>query len=142
MFSGIVNVGSSLLIALILFVLGFLWYGPLFGNLWIKLSKMPAVEVAKAKKKGMKGMWKSMVLNFLGNFVMVYVLAGFISILGITSPMQGAIIGFWVWLGFFACTTLLGSVLWDNKPWGLFALNGLYWLVCLKLAGFLYVIWA
>lgn len=142
MFDGIVNLGSSLLIAAILFVVGFLWYGPLFGKLWMKLSKIPAVEIAKAKKQGMKGMWKSMVLNFIGNFIMVYVLAGFISLLGVVSAYQGAVIGFWVWLGFFACTTLLGGVLWENKPWGLFALNGLYWLVMLKLAGFLIVIWA
>lgn len=141
MFNGIVNAGSTLLIALIIFVLGFLWYGPIFGNLWIKLSKMPAAEVAKAKKKGMKGMWKSMFLNFLGNFLMVYVLTGIIVLLGITSPLQGAMVGFWVWIGFFASTTLLGGVLWEGKPWGLFALNGLYWLVSLKLAGFLAVLW-
>lgn len=142
MFDGIVNLGSALLISVILFILGFLWYGPVFGKLWMKLSKIPALEIAKAKKKGMKGMWKSMVLNFIGNFIMIYVLAGFISILGVTSAYQGAVIGFWVWLGFFACTTLLGGVLWENKPWGLFALNGLYWLVMLKLSGFLIVLWA
>lgn len=141
MFNGIVNIGSTFIITVILFVIGFLWYGPVFGNLWLKLSKIPAVEVAKARKKGMKGMWKSMLLNLIGTFIMVYVLAGLISLLGITSPAQGAVLGFWMWLGFFACTTLLGSVLWENKPWGLFALNGLYWLVELKLAGFLIVLW-
>ena len=141
MFDGIVGFGSTFLITVILFVLGFLWYGPIFGKLWIKLSKMPATEVAKAKKKGMSGMWKQMILNFVGTFVMVYVLAGLISLLVITSPAQGAVLGFWIWLGFFACTTLLGGVLWEGKPWGLFALNGLYWLVNLKLAGFLIVLW-
>ncbi|MEK6909184.1 MAG: DUF1761 domain-containing protein [Nanoarchaeota archaeon] len=141
MFDGIVNLNSTLLITVILFVIGFLWYGPLFGKLWIKLSKIPALEVAKAKKKGMSGMWKQMVLNFIGTFVMVYVLTGLISLLGITIPVQGAVIGFWIWLAFFACTTLLGSVLWEGKSWGLFALNGLYWLVNLKLAGFLAVVW-
>lgn len=141
MFDSIVSFGSTFLITAILFVLGFLWYGPIFGKLWMKLSKIPAAEVAKAKKKGMSGMWKQMVLNFVGTFVMVYVLAGFISLLGITLPAQGAVIGFWIWLGFFACTTLLGGVLWEGKPWGLFALNGLYWLVNLKLAGFLIVLW-
>lgn len=142
MFSGIVNLSSTLLITVILLVIGFLWYGPLFGKLWIKLSKIPALEVAKAKKKGMSGMWKQMLLGFIGTFIMVYVLTGLISLLGITVPIQGAVIGFWIWLGFFACSTLMNSVLWEGKPLGLFALNGLYWLVELKLAGFLAVLWA
>lgn len=142
MFNGIVNIGSVFLVSIILFILGFLWYGPLFGKLWLKLSKIPASEVAKNRKKGMKGMWKQMVLNFVGTFVMVYVLAGLFALLGVNLPLQGAVVGFWIWLGFFACTTLLGGVLWEGKPWSLFALNGLYWLVSLKLAGFLIVIWS
>src|SRR3989344_7745207 len=141
MFDGIVNGGSVLLITIIIYIIGFLWYGPLFGKLWLKLSKIPATEIAKNKKKGMKGMWKQMVLNFIGNFIMVYVFAGFLSLLGTIDPLQGAVVGFWLWLGFFACTTLLGSVLWEGKSWSLFALNGLYWLVVLKLAGVLIVLW-
>jgi hypothetical protein len=141
MFNGIVNVGSTLLIAFILFIIGFLWYGPIFGKLWLKLSKIPASEIAKNRKKGMKGMWKSMVLNFIGNFILVYVFTGLIVLLGINSPMQGIMVGFWIWLGFFASTTLLYGTIWEGKPWGLFALNGLYWLVILKLTGLLAVLW-
>ncbi len=141
MFNGVVNLGSIFLITIILYIIGFLWYGPIFGKLWLKLSKVPAGEIAKAKKKGMKGMWKEMILNFVGTFVMTYVLACIIILLGTTSPLQGAIIGFWIWLGFFVSTTLLGGVLWEKKPWSLFALNGLYWLVTLKVAGFLIVLW-
>ena len=137
MFGGFVSLGD-----VILFFVGFLWYGPFFGRTWIKLSKIPAVEVAKAKKKGMKGMWKSMVLNFIGTFIMVYIIFGFVSLLGITSAMQGIVLGFWIWLGFFVCTTLLGSVLWEGKSWSLFAFNGLYWLVTLGLAGLLSIVFA
>jgi hypothetical protein len=142
MLNGYVGFGSVLLITVILFVIGFLWYGPLFGKLWMKLSKISATEIAKSKKKGMNGMGKRMVLNFISTFIMVYVLAGLLSLIAVTVPVQGAVIGFWIWLGFFACTTLLGGVLWEGKPWGLYALNGLYWLVVLKLAGFLIVLWS
>ena len=141
MFNGIVNLGATLLITVILFIIGFLWYGPIFGKLWMRLSKIPAAEIAKAKKKGTKGMAKPMLLNFIGTFIMVYVLSGFLALLGINIPAQGALIGFWIWLGFFASTTLLGGVLWEGKSWSLFSLNGLYWLVTLKLAGFLAVLW-
>ena len=141
MFSEFTDLDTMLLITFILFAIGFLWHGPLFGKVWVKLSKIPATEIAKAKKKGFKGMWHLMALNFIGTFIMLYVLSGLISLLQITSPIQGAILGFWVWLGFFASTTILNSTLWEGKSWKLYSFNSIYWLVNLKIAGFLIVIW-
>ncbi len=132
MFGGDINFLRIILTSVILFIIGFYWYGPLFGKHWIKLSKISASDLSKAKQKSRT---KPAIFNFIGNIVMVCVLANFINLLGIASIAQGIILGFWVWLGFFAATTLLGSVLWDNKPWGLFVLNGLYWLVQLMVAG-------
>lgn len=34
-------------------ILGFLWYGPLFGNAWMRLSGMTEADKAAAQKKGM-----------------------------------------------------------------------------------------
>ncbi|MEK6792608.1 MAG: DUF1761 domain-containing protein [Nanoarchaeota archaeon] len=139
MFGSFVNVWTVLLVAVVSFVLGFLWYGPLFGKMWMKLSKVSAMHVAKSKKEGMV---KPAILNFIGTFVMVYVFAGFISLLDVVSAIQGAVLGFWIWLAFFASTTLLGGVLWEGKSWNLYVFNGLYWLVNLMLIGFLIVVWS
>lgn len=137
MFGASVNVLGVLIVAVISFILGFLWYGPLFGKQWLKLSKMPASEIAKAKSKSMT---KPMILNFIGTIIMVFVFAQIINLLGASSVGQGIVLGFWMWLGFFASTTLLGGVLWENKPWGFYVLNGLYWLVNLMVSGALIVI--
>ena len=138
MFDSYVNNWTVLCVTVVAFVLGFLWYGPLFGKLWVKLSRMPASEIAKAKKKGMA---KPAILNFIGTFVMIYIFAGFISLLDIVNTIQGAVLGFWIWLAFFACTTLLGGVLWEGKSWSLYVFNALYWLINLMLVGFLVVVW-
>ncbi len=138
---GYINVWSVLAITVVSFIFSFLWYGPLFGKLWLKLAKVPAIEVAKAKKKGMGGMGKQMLLGFIGTFILTYIFSGFISLLGIVDTVQGAILGFWIWLGFFASTTLLNGTLWEGKSWGLFFFNALYWLINLKMIGFLIVLW-
>jgi len=132
-------IGSVLVVSVVVFVIGWLWYGPLFGKMWMKLSKISAIEVSKAKKKGMTG---KLVLNFIGTFVTAFVFAKILTSVGAASAVVGAVTGFWIWLGFFAATTLLGSVLWENKPWGLFVLNGLYWLVSLLVMGALLVAWS
>jgi len=141
MFGGDVNTGAVLAVTVVSFIFSFLWYGPLFGKLWVKLSKIPAIEVAKAKKKGMKGMWRSMVLGFFGTFVMAYIFSEFISLLGMIDVLQAAVLGFWIWLAFFACTTLLNATLWEGKSWSLFAFNAFYWIINLMLIGILIVVW-
>ena len=137
MFGSSVNVLGVLIVAVISFILGFLWYGPLFGKQWLKLSKMPASEIAKAKSKSMT---KPMILNFIGTIIMVFVFAQIINLLGASSVGQGIVLGFWMWLGFFASTTILYGTLWEGKSWGLYVLNGLYWLVNLMVSGALIVI--
>ena len=131
-------IGAVLGVSVIVFVIGWLWYGPLFGKMWMKLSGISAADIAKAKKKGMTG---KLVLNFIGTFVSAFVFSKILVSVGASSAVAGAVMGFWVWLGFFAATTLLGSVLWESKPWGLFVLNGLYWLVNLIVMGALLVAW-
>ena len=56
-------------------VLGFLWYGPLFGKKWASMMKF--TEKNKEKAKG-KGMAKLYVLSFIGSLVTAFVLSLFI----------------------------------------------------------------
>ena len=118
-------------------ILGFLWYGPIFGKTWIALMGFTneSMEAAKAK-----GMGKQYTLMFLGALTMSYVLAHFIDYAGAATIPQGIQAGFWVWLGFIAPVTL-GSVLWDNKPWKLWFLNNGYYLISLVIMGGILASW-
>ncbi len=120
------------------FVIGMLWYMPLFGNVWRREMKITDKEMRMAKEKGMA---VPMILNLIGTFVMAFVVAIFVGWLNLSSFADGAVLGFWIWLGFFAATTLLGSVIWEMKSWTLFFINAAYWLVNLIVVGGILAVW-
>ena len=124
-----VNYLAVLVAAAAAMVIGGLWYSPIgFGKLWMKLSSLTPKQLEEAKKKNMT---KSYVLTFISLLVMSYILALFINS---TGHLGGLVTAFLIWLGFIAMVGV-GSVLWDNKPWSLYALNMAYWLVALLVMG-------
>ena len=139
MFTSSVNWLGVIGAAIVSFIIGFLWYGPLFGKQWMKLSKISALDISKNKQKGMA---KPATLNFLGNIMLASVFAQVLNLVGVSTIGQGIIFGFWIWLGFFASATLLNTVLWEGKPWSLYVLNGLYWLINLGIIGALLSVWS
>lgn len=118
--------------ALASFVVGFIWYSPgAFGKMWMKLSGISKQDMGDAKKKGMMG---NMVVGFIAQLVMAYVLLMFMNQAGDVSPAGGAAVAAWAWLGFVA-TIMVGSVLWEEKPVKLYVLNVAQWLVSLVVMG-------
>ena len=118
-------------------VLGFTWYGPLFGKLWRRLSGISERQAAEQKKKGM-GL--TFAIAAFGSFVMAFVLAHFVDYVEATTISGALSLAFWLWLGFIA-TILLGSVLWEGKSWKLFALNATYYLVTLSVMASILAVW-
>lgn len=124
--------------AIINMVLGFVWYGPLFGKPWMKMMGYSKEDMEKAKKSGM--MPKLYATAFVGAVVMAYVLTHFVQLGGAMAAMDGAMVGFWIWIGFIATTTLSG-LLWEQKPFNLYLLNNGYYLVLLLVNGALLAVW-
>ncbi len=107
------------------FIIGGLWYGPLFGMKWAKYMGMTKAHMEYAKNKGMAKLY---FFNFIGTLITASILGGLVFSLGF--DVMGAIgLAIWLWLGFMVFTTLLGSLLWENKPTGLFWINSIYWLI-------------
>src|SRR5437899_2301190 len=131
-----INYISVLIAAVVSMPLGFLWYGPLFGKQWMKLSGMSKEKINAAKKSGKANMGYG--LMFVGSLVMAYVLAHSLvfasSYLKVTGVPAGVMAGFWSWLGFIGPVTM-GSVLWDGKPWKLWLINNGYYIILLPLMG-------
>jgi len=128
----VVSYVAILVAAVVSFVIGMLWYSPLlFGKMWIRLS---GIDKEKMEKNMKKGMGKVMLFAFIANLVMAYVLSYFINVLRYSMAVDGAILGFMIWLGFLA-TTLLGTVLWEGKPFGLYVINASYNLINLLIMG-------
>lgn len=117
------------------FILGFLWYTPLFGKAWAKEMgfdtsvKPPAGALAKG-----------MIFMVIGNFFMAYVFAhnnaawSFVPGMDQMSPIgKIANASIFTWLGFYFPGDL-GSVAWENKSWKLFGINTGYHFAMLLVA--------
>jgi hypothetical protein len=100
---------TIILAAVAYMVIGMIWYGPLFGKEWMKLTGI------KANKKNMA---LRNISGLLSAVVMAYVLSTFVG-MGISSAL---LVAFWIWFGFYA-TSSLGMVLWENKPFKLYLIN-------------------
>jgi len=125
-----VNYVSILVASVVSFLVGMAWYSPaLFGKVWMKLA---SVDMKKSKGKSSVGL--SMLLGFISTLVLAFVFEKILNLLNYSGFAAGATLGFWIWLGFVA-TNLLGSVIWEGKPWGLYVLNSAYWLVNLLVMG-------
>ncbi|MBX2943291.1 MAG: DUF1761 domain-containing protein [Cyclobacteriaceae bacterium] len=117
------------------FILGFLWYTPLFGKVWAK-----EMGLDTSTKPTNREMAKGMIFMVIGNFFLAYVFAhnmaawsfvpGMDQMPKIGSIMNSAI---FTWLGFYLPVDI-GIVTWEKKSWKLFGINTGYHLVMLLIA--------
>jgi len=131
-----VNWLAIIVASVVSFAIGWIWYGPLFGKVWLAGSGMSAKDAKKMHKEGMGG---KLLMNFIATIVMVYVLANLIGWIGVASAGNAIWLAIWLAIGFFAATTLLGDVTWKGRPWSFFWVNFFYWLVNLAVAGIILV---
>lgn len=132
----IVNYWAVLVAAVVNFVVGWIWYGPLFGDVWKKLMGLSDQSMKSMKLTPMQ----AMSMGFVVALVMAYVLAHYASIVGITTIGGAFQLSFWTWLGFMA-TVSIGSYLWEGRPFKLFVLNAAEQLVALFLMAVVLVLW-
>jgi Protein of unknown function (DUF1761) len=111
------------LAALASFAVGALWYGPVFGKQWMKMmnftpESMKAMSMTPAR---------AMTLGFISQLVFAFVLSRFVDAVAMNA-WGAMVLAFWIWLGFYATTTL-GGYLWEGKSCKLVAFNMAYQLV-------------
>lgn len=126
----------AILIAVVAnFVLGWLWYGPLFGKSWAKEMGM-SMDVKPAAGVMIKGMIFMIIGCYLTANVLAHDAAAWAMVPGmsmgdISAVKFGFMGGFYTWLGFFLPQQLSG-VAWENKSWKLFGINVAYSFVALQ----------
>lgn len=108
-----INLLAVLACAVVSMIIGSLWYGPLFGNLYSKTmgwtNKSPA-----ERKQMQKAMTWSYVGQFAASLVMFYVLARFMNATGLVTALGGVVVALWAWFGFIV-PLKLGDALWGGK---------------------------
>ena len=132
-----VNYLAVLVAAVVVFILGWLWYSPLlFYKPWMRLRGLdPDAAMAGAKMPGGK-----LVVELLRCLVLAYVIARLVALLGVSSWMGGVHFGCLLWIG-FPLILLTGSVLWDNVPWKVAAIHAGDWLVKLLVIPIIVSVW-
>ncbi len=109
-----INLVSVIVAAIAAFIIGFLFHGPLFGKLWMRLANIHPTGNEK-----FSDMVPQMIKNLLMNIVCAYVLAMFIYVTASYYNNVGNVIGgmgiaFWAWLGFLVTSTSM-DVIWMGK---------------------------
>ena len=119
-------------------VVGFVWYGPLFGKKFMAASGMdkwtPEKQAAEKKKMGL-----SYFLQFVSSLVTFFVLAGLIVGFGHTTASWGAITAVIIWAG-FVVPIKLGEAIWGGNM-TLFWLGNGNMLVTFVVAGAILGAW-
>lgn len=104
------------------FMLGMLWYGPLFGKTWMKLSNLKK-EDAKMENPGL-----TMSLAVLTSLLPAFALERLFAWSG--TPTLHAIFGIALLsLIGFSGPKLMDNVLWGGQRWALFGFNMAYTLL-------------
>jgi hypothetical protein len=123
------------------FLIGMLWYGPIFGKKWMSLMGYTKKTMKSMKMTPME----SMSIGVVGMAISAFVLAHIVALVKIVYPAYPALnAGLFaaglIWVG-FAMTSELGSVTWENRPWALFILNSAHNLISLLVMGAIIGFW-
>ncbi len=130
-----INIVAILVAVVANFILGFLWYTPLFGKAWAK-----EMGFDTSMKPAGGQIAKGMIFMVIGNFFLAYVFAhniaawSYVPGMDAMSPaMKIANSTVFTWLGFYLPVDL-STVAWENKSWKLFAINTSYHFMMLLVA--------
>jgi hypothetical protein len=121
----------------LVFVLGWLWYSPLlFYKPWMRARGLdPVAAMAGAKMPGGK-----LLVELVRCFLLAYVIARFVALLGVASLFGAVHFGLFLWIG-FPVILLTGSVLWENTPVKVAAIHAGDWLVKLLVIPIIVSLW-
>ena len=124
-----------LVAAIAYFLLGAIWYSPLFGKRWIAYQKID-MNVPEAKK----GAATIMVFSFIIMFLTTIGLAVLVFRLELEEAMSGIKLGLFTGRLFSAAAISI-SYLYVKKPLGLHLIDGLYHVLGQVIAAVILCIW-
>ena len=135
-----INFWAILLSAVMALVLGFLWFGPIFGKMWMHATGATAMD-KEARMKMQKASGPLYVIQFLLTMLQVYILAYYIVGMSSVSAFSHA---FMIWLG-FVMPVEAGMAMWNNDSakvkWTKFLLQAGYQLLVFIVFAFIIGMW-
>jgi hypothetical protein len=127
------NVLAVLVAAVLQWLVGWLWYGVIFNK-----SYRALVGATEGQKQSNPG--GIMALVFVTNLIVAFALAQIVMLSHVSTCTVGLFIGVVCGLG-FVVPPLLALHVSEGKPFKLFGINSIYWLVAMGLSGCLLAVW-
>jgi len=132
-----INFWAVIVATLSTFVVGWLWYGPLFGKVWMSLVGLSEQQIQQSN------MGKIFGLAFIFELIMAFNLAIFFyggGGGGILTGGTGALYGFLTGFGWISFALAVNS-LYERRSWKYMLINGGYWTLSLTLMGLILGLW-
>lgn len=129
-----INYLAVVVAAVVNMVVGAVWYSPaLFAKPWAALVGRKMEDLQKNAGPGY--FWTA-----LGALVQAWILAHFVAYVGADAVVEGAMVGFWLWVGFVAITQGVNTIFAGTRK-KLWAINAGYFLTVLLINGALLAVW-
>lgn len=136
-----INFVAVLVAAVVAFILGFLFHGPISGKLWMKLANITPTGNEKFKDMIPQMVW-NLVVNIITASVMamIFVLVFSSPLMGPATWYRGAMVGIWFWLGFLVTSSSI-DVIWMGKSWKLWLFEAVCSLIVTGVMGAILAAW-
>ena len=135
-----INYLAILAAAVLSMVVGYIWYGPLFGKKWMEIVGVDENDLA-ARKEMQKNSMPLYIVQFLITVGQLYILTEFIK--GSTG-VSGVEVAVWLWAG-FVLPTVAALSMWTTDAskvkWARFLIQGGYFLVMFIIFGYIIGNW-
>ncbi len=130
-----INHGAIWVGVVVLFALGFVWYGPLFGEQWMEFVGLTMADAENMD--GAMGIWIS---NVVSSVASMYLLAWLFSKIGINTGFKGALLGLVIAFVLIFLTTMVNNMF-AQAPYGLAWIIGGFSMVGFTINGFILGAW-
>lgn len=135
-----INITAVLMAAITAFIIGFLFHGPLFGKLWMKLANIHPTGNEK-----LSDMIPQMVWNLIANIVsatilsIIYLFASDSAYI-VSGALGGVCVGLLAWFGFTVTSTSM-DVIWMGRSVKLWLFEVISAAVVFAAMGAIIAIW-
>lgn len=107
-----INYIAILVATVVQFIIGAIWYGPIFGKIWGRMHRFED-HSPEVQAQMMKGMWKLLVVQFLVTIVTSFVFVLLLN--GMPSDWNRYGLAAFYWLG-FVVPSQVSAVLFGGTP--------------------------
>lgn len=128
--SFVVNYSAVVVAAVVAFIIGGIWYGPVFGKRWMALLARDQVGPSPV----------GFALGIVAALVNAWFLAFVAVNANVTGALDGIVLGFFAWLGLMATITATMTAF-EGRSWKLWLLNNAHNVLVQAVMGAIVAAW-